>query len=62
MTKLSVGLEEAQEITGISSHTFRKLVRNGKIKAARVGRRILIPISELKKLVRPGAKLASTSN
>lgn len=62
MTKLSVGLEEAQEITGISSHTFRKLVRNRKIKAARVGRRILIPISELKKLVRPGAKLASTSN
>jgi excisionase family DNA binding protein len=62
MTKLSVGLEEAQEMTGISLHTFRKLVRKRKINAARVGRRILIPISELKKLVRPGANLASTSS
>jgi excisionase family DNA binding protein len=56
-----VGLEEAQEMTGISLHTFRKLVRTGKIKAARVGRRILIPTCELEKLVRPGASLASTS-
>lgn len=55
MTKLSVSLQEAQEMTGISHFTFRRMVRLGKIKAARVGRRILIPIVELEKLVKPGA-------
>lgn len=29
--------------------------KGGKIKSARVGRRLLIPISELEKLVKPGA-------
>jgi excisionase family DNA binding protein len=55
MAKLSVGLQEAQEMTGISHFTFRRMVRNGKIKAVRVGRRLLIPVSELEKLVKPGA-------
>jgi hypothetical protein len=31
------------------------MVKLGKLKAARVGRRILIPVSELEKLVKPGA-------
>ena len=55
MTKLSVGLQEAQEMTGISHFTFRRMVKQGKIRAARVGRRVLIPVSELEKLVKPGA-------
>ncbi len=55
MTKLSVGLQEAQEMTGISHFTFRRMVKQGKIEAARVGRRVLIPVSELEKLVKPGA-------
>jgi excisionase family DNA binding protein len=59
MTKLSVGLQEAQELTGISHFTFRRMVRLGKIKAVRVGRRVLIPVSELEKLVNPGATSAT---
>jgi excisionase family DNA binding protein len=55
MTKLTVGLQEAQEMTGISHFTFRRMVRLGKIKAVRVGRRVLIPVTELEKLVKPGA-------
>jgi excisionase family DNA binding protein len=42
MTKLSVRLEEAQEMMGISHFTLRRLVKNKKLKAARVGRRLLI--------------------
>ena len=53
--KLSVGLHEAQEMTGISHLTFRKMIKLEKIKGARVGRRLLIPVSELEKLVKPGA-------
>ena len=55
MVKLSVGLQEAQEMTGVSHFTFRRMVKNGKIRAVRVGRRLLIPITELEKLVKPGA-------
>ena len=54
MTKLTVGLKEAQEMTGISQVTLRRMC--GKtIKAVRVGRRVLIPVTELEKLVKPGA-------
>jgi excisionase family DNA binding protein len=56
MTQLSVGLEEAQTLTGISTHTWRKLVKEGKVRAARVGRRILIPTSELQRVTSPDAK------
>jgi excisionase family DNA binding protein len=56
MTQLSVGLEEAQSLTGISVHTWRILVKEGKVRAARVGRRILIPTSELERVTRPDAK------
>jgi excisionase family DNA binding protein len=62
MTKLSVGLQEAESMTGISQHTFRKLVKRGKVRVARIGRRIVIPITELEKLVKPGAKLESQSH
>jgi len=56
MTPLSVGLEQAQEITGISKHTLRRMVKNGTLRAARIGSRIVIPIAELERLTRPGAK------
>jgi excisionase family DNA binding protein len=56
MKKLAVGLQEAQEMTGISQVTLRRMCRAGKIiKAVRVGRRVLIPVTELEKLVKPGA-------
>lgn len=55
MTKLTVGLQEAQEMTGISHFTFRRMVRLGKISSVRVGRRVLIPVAEIEKLVKPSA-------
>jgi excisionase family DNA binding protein len=61
MTKLSVSLQEAQQMTGISQSTFRRMIRLGKIKAARVGRRLVVPTSELKRLSKPGANSATGS-
>ena len=58
MTKLAVGLEEAQQLTDISHYTLRRMVRSGTLRAARVGRRIVIPITELERLIKPGSKLA----
>lgn len=59
MTPLSVGLAQAQELTGLSQITLRRMVKTKKIRAARVGRRILIPMTELERLTAPGADTAS---
>ena len=55
MTPLSVGLAQAQEMTGLSQVTLRRMVKAKKIRAARVGRRVLIPTSELERITKPGA-------
>jgi Helix-turn-helix domain len=55
MTKLSVSLHEAEAISGLSSVTLRRMAKRGKLKVARIGRRIVIPMRELEKLLRPGA-------
>jgi hypothetical protein len=55
MTKLAVGFAEAEKMTDISQWTWRRLVSRGTVKAARCGDRIVIPISELKKIVKAGA-------
>lgn len=55
MTPLSVGLLQAQEMTGISQFTLRRYVNDGTIRGARVGRRLLIPTSELERITQPGA-------
>jgi excisionase family DNA binding protein len=60
MTQLSVGLVEAEQMTGVSRHTWRMMVKQNKVRAARVGRRILIPMSELERVTKPGAKTLGT--
>jgi excisionase family DNA binding protein len=55
-----VSLREAQEMTGISQSSLRRLLkRGGEIRATRVGRRVLVAVSELKKLAKPGASSAT---
>ncbi len=53
--KLAVGLQEAEQLIGVSMHTLRRLVWAKKLSAARIGRRMLIPMAELEKLVNAGA-------
>jgi excisionase family DNA binding protein len=55
MTKLSASVEEAKEITGLRESTIQRMIALGKIKVARVGRRVLIPMSELERISKPGA-------
>jgi excisionase family DNA binding protein len=59
MTKLMVDLREAEALTGVSQSSLRRLLKRGEIRATRVGRRLLVTISELKKLARPGASSAT---
>jgi len=53
MDTISVGLKEAQKHLGVSEFTLRRWLINGKLKCARIGRRILIPVSELARLAKP---------
>jgi excisionase family DNA binding protein len=49
--KLVFSVAEAGKVLGISDNTIRTLINTGKIKAVRVGRRILIPRRGLEELL-----------
>ena len=51
---LAMGIERAAKIIDSSPWTVRKLVREGKLKATRFNRRVLIEPKELQKLVAAG--------
>lgn len=55
--KISYGYDDAFEATGISRHQWRKLAKLGKVRVAKVGRRILIPRSELERICAADAVL-----
>jgi excisionase family DNA binding protein len=55
--RLTIGLAEASETLGISHWTLRRYIREGKIRAVRIGRRVLVEPVELGKLVNNGAGL-----
>jgi excisionase family DNA binding protein len=51
---LLVGVPDAAEAIGLSPWTIRQYVRRGKIRAVRIGRRVLIEPSELQRLIDEG--------
>jgi excisionase family DNA binding protein len=54
--KLAVDAREAARLTSLSVFTIRRRIKGGDLQAVRVGRRILIPVHALEKLVRHGAR------
>ena len=56
MEKLGVSLDEASKLTSVSTFTLRRQIKTGNLKIARVGRRLVIPASELEKLLRPAVE------
>ena len=51
MQQLLIGIQEAAEALGLSPWTVRQYIRDGKIKAVRIGRRALVEPSELENLI-----------
>ena len=49
--RLALGLKEAAEAIGLSHWQLRKYIREGKLRAVRLGRRVLVEPAELQKLV-----------
>jgi excisionase family DNA binding protein len=55
MDAMAFDVSTAAKMTGLSEHTLRQYVRKGWLKVTRCGRRVLIPVDSLEKLVREGA-------
>jgi len=52
LEKKLVSLTEAAAIAGVSYSMMRKLVKQGKIRIVRVGKRLMVPEAEIEKLVK----------
>jgi excisionase family DNA binding protein len=61
MDAMAFDVNTAAKMTGLSEHTLRQYIRKGWLKVTRCGRRVLIPVESLQKLVREGAPSRSGS-
>jgi excisionase family DNA binding protein len=52
--QLALGLKDAADAVGLSHWTLRQYIREGKVQAIRLGRRVLIEPAELQRLVEQG--------
>ena len=55
MEPIAVDVQEAARITSLSTYTVRAYIRQKKIRAVHVGRRVLVPVAELQRLVTEGS-------
>jgi excisionase family DNA binding protein len=49
-----MSIEKCAECLSLSSWTIRAYVRKGKIRPVRIGRRVLIEVSEIKRIIEEG--------
>jgi len=59
---LVVGIDEAARLLSLSPHTIRKYEREGRIRATRLGRRVLFPMEEIHRIIREGCNSPSSNN
>ena len=52
--RLLLGIRDAASALGISHWTVRQYIREGKIRAVRIGRRVLVEPRELENLISAG--------
>jgi excisionase family DNA binding protein len=48
--QLFVSVDEAAILLGISAHSVRNHVRDGKLPSVRLGRRVLLPLRQLRRI------------
>ena len=56
MEQIAMGLREAAASVGLSPWTLRAWIRQGKVAAVRLGRRVMIEPGELHRMVQAGKK------
>jgi predicted site-specific integrase-resolvase len=62
MERLAVSFEEAAKLLPLSIYTLRLYERRGMIKSCRVGRRVMIPMAEIKRIATEGVRSQSRSS
>jgi excisionase family DNA binding protein len=55
---LAIGVKEAAALIGLSHWVLRQYVRQGKLRAVKIGRRVLIEPEELQRLIEQGRTAA----
>lgn len=55
LAPLSVSLSRASELVGVSRNTLRRIAKRGQLRTVRIGRRRVVPMSALMKLIGEGA-------
>ena len=53
-----LGVAEAETITGVSKWTWRRWSYDGKIASVKLGKRLLIPTSEIQRMIERGTRPA----
>lgn len=56
--RLAVGIREAGEMLGVSGRSVQNYLRSGRIRGRKLGRRTVIPVTELSRLL-DGATVTS---
>ncbi len=56
-----VGVDEAEVISGVSRWTWRRYAYDGKIASVKLGRRLLIPLAEIRRVMAEGYRPATES-
>ena len=51
-----VGVDQAEEITGVSRWSWRRMAYSGRISSTKVGTRLLIPITEIERILAEGRR------
>lgn len=53
-----MGVDDAEAMTGLSRWTWRKYAYEGRVASTKVGRRLLIPVSEIERIMTQGLRPA----
>jgi hypothetical protein len=56
-----IGVDQAEIMSGVSRWTWRKKAYSGEISSIKVGRRLLIPIAEIRRILSEGTRPALES-
>jgi excisionase family DNA binding protein len=53
MEPMAVSLKQAAEMLSVSTFTLRRMIKRKAIRTTNISRRVVIPMTELRRLVRP---------
>jgi excisionase family DNA binding protein len=54
--RMAVTIAEVARLTTLSRGSVRNHVRSGRIKAVKIGRRVLVPVTSLERLLQEGTR------